>query len=221
MEPIERRLGVARSARYFLGGDLAADGTPARDARELWFVLHGYGQLAAPFQAEFACVERPGLVLVAPEGLSRYYLERGTGAVGASWMTKEAREDEIADTLRFLDAVHAEVSAALAGAPRVIALGFSQGAAAACRWAALGAARVDHVVSWAGGVPPDLDPSLLAAHDLSLVAGTRDAFLDERRLALELERLRDVPHRLLRFEGGHRLDRDLLRELADGFAGPR
>src|ERR1051325_10016453 len=49
--------------------------------------------------------------LVAPEGLSRFYLsERATERrVGASWMTREDRLAEIADYLGYLDAVYDDV----------------------------------------------------------------------------------------------------------------
>ena len=57
-----------------------------------------------------------------------------------------AREDEIADTLAFLDAVRADLVARGVG-PRVrtVVLGFSQGGSTAFRWAARGAGRVDQV----------------------------------------------------------------------------
>src|SRR5206468_3354730 len=73
---------------------------------------------------------------------------------GASWMTREDRLHEIDDYVRYLDAVHAQVAS---GKARVTALGFSQGTATACRWAAFGSARIDRLIVWGGEVPPDLD----------------------------------------------------------------
>ena len=51
------------------------------------------------------------LLVVAPEGMHRFYLQGSSGRVGASWMTKEAREDDIADNLRWLQELDAHISA--------------------------------------------------------------------------------------------------------------
>jgi len=207
---IEKRIRVQRSARYFVAGDL--EGPPA----EVWFVLHGYGQLAAEFLEEFAHIHRPGRRFVAPEGLSRFYRTGARGEIGASWMTRTCREQEIADYVAYLDGVHTEVLAELAGGVRVVVLGFSQGSATALRWAALGKARLDRVISWAGDVPPDLELGNLVGMQLTQVVGTRDAALDAERLEHGNSRLdtAGVEHELLRFEGGHRLDRETLARLA-------
>ncbi len=210
-------ISVPRTVRFFVAGD------PRGAFREAWFVLHGYGQLADGFLEEFAGLADGSRLIVAPEGLSRFYQREGSGPVGASWMTKLAREDEIGDYVRYLDAVYAQLLGAVAPHDvRVHALGFSQGAATAFRWTALGVSRVDRLTLWAGGVPPDLD---LARHrerlervELTLVVGERDEFLDERRVAAEAERLRSagLAHRLVSFAGGHRLDDATLARLADG-----
>lgn len=212
----ERRITIPRTARYFVAGD------PRGDVREAWFVLHGYGQLADGFLAAFSGIADSTRLVVAPEGLSRFYLREGSGAVGASWMTKVARGDDIDDYVRYLDALYAQVLGGIAPPDvGVHVLGFSQGTATACRWSALGLSRVDRLTLWAGGVPPDLD---LARHrerlervDITLVFGERDALVDERRVAAETGRLSDagLAHRLVRFAGGHRLDDATLARLAD------
>ena len=214
--PVSRSISVPRTARYFTAGTLGP-GT-----EEVWFVLHGYGHLAEEFLGRFEQIATATRGLVAPEGLSRFYTRGSHGRVGASWMTKVAREDEIADTMRYLDAVRAEVLADLGERPaRVCVLGFSQGAAAACRWAVLGAERVDRLLLWAGGVPPDLDLELarerLQGRRLTLVVGRRDTLVDDERTRAELDRLRDagVPCELVRFDGGHELDGQTLARLAD------
>src|SRR5262245_56947888 len=131
---------VPRTARYHLR---AEGGGPAG---EVWFLLHGYGQLASAFLEAAGALARPGRLLVAPEGLSRFYLRRGAGAVGASWMTREERASEIRDTLRFLDLLSERVRETAAPTARLCVLGFSQGGAAAARWAVLGAAPISRSV---------------------------------------------------------------------------
>lgn len=213
--PRERTLLVRRTARYFeLGGD------GARPPAELWYVLHGYGQLASEVAAGLAFLAAPERLLVVPEGLSRFYRDGTGGIVGASWMTKVAREAEIEDYVAYLDALHARVLADLGSEPRTTVLGFSQGTAAASRWVARGGVSAERVILWGGGLPPDVD--LAAAREafrgLSFAAGERDAFITPERLAEERARVEaaGLPFRLATFAGGHRLDDDLLRSLAGG-----
>ena len=119
----EHRLSVPRSARCFSqGGEAAVEG---------WVVLHGYGQLASRFLRSLESLATPSRLVVAPEGLSRFYLDAGGGKVGASWMTKEDRVREIEDYLAYLDLVRATL---MPPVPLTI-LGFSQGVATAARWA--------------------------------------------------------------------------------------
>lgn len=206
-------LETARTGRYHTLGDAAR-------ASEVWFLLHGYGQSAADLLASCAALSSPQRLLVAPEALSRFYLRGGTGPVGASWMTREEREHEIHDTLGWLDRVAAAVDGA--GQARLrCAMGFSQGAAAACRWAALGRARIDRLVLWGGGIPPDLDFSIagerLGTVRVHLVSGLRDEVWGERRLADDSRRLAEhgIAHDSLPFDGGHEVQGLVLRRLAD------
>lgn len=206
----EHFLQTARTARYFtLGGAPAAD---------VWFVLHGYGQLAARFLERFRPIATDARCVVAPEGLSRFYLTEGPTErrIGASWMTREDRLHEIDDYLRYLDAVYAG-----SGAGTVTVLGFSQGTATACRWTALGAARVSRLVIWGGEVPPDLDlgdaaiAARLRAARVTLVYGTRDEYFTPKIVAATEARLRDagIPYELRSFDGGHQIDERTLRDL--------
>src|SRR6266498_2722637 len=138
----EHRLTVSRTARYF---------TLGRPDREVWFVLHGYGQLAALFLRHFEPLDDGTRLIVAPEGLSRFYLTEDPAErrVGASWMTREDRLTEIEDYVQYLDAVHADVVGSVdRSLVKVRVLGFSQGAATACRWASTGASRVDRLIVW-------------------------------------------------------------------------
>ena len=211
-------LPVTRTARYHsLGG--------ADSPREIWFALHGYGQLAAPFLSELEHVAGEGRRVVAPEGLSRFYLRGGSGRIGASWMTREDREAEIADQLAYLDRLQAEVTSGLADV-RVGVLAFSQGTAAAGRWIVRGAARPRalvprprRLVLWGGGLPPDIDAAAaraaLTETRVDLVAGDEDEVLPPELFERELARLRALAPdvRGHRFRGGHRLDRSLLVDL--------
>src|SRR2546425_9676771 len=82
-------------------------------------VCHGSGQLAARSLRHFEPLADGTRLVVAPEALSRFYLEDTTvpakeRKVGATWMTRENRLSEIDDYVRYLDALHAEVFARVA-----------------------------------------------------------------------------------------------------------
>lgn len=209
--PTLHSLRVSRTAR------VAILGTPA-SASVWWVVLHGYGQLAADFIRSFAPFVTADRCVVAPEGLSRFYVDEMDDHqnVGASWMTREAREDEIRDYVSALDTTLQHLAGETL--PRTIhVLGFSQGAATASRWALLGTPPVARLVLWSGAPAHDLD---LEAHapqlrrmDLTLVVGTKDSYVSPKDREAAQERLRhyDIPVTVHTFEGGHRLDEATLK----------
>ena len=209
--PAVHSLRVARTAR------VATLGPPAT-APTWWVALHGYGQQAADFAERCAVLAGPDRAVVAPEALSRFYVDglETHEQVGASWMTREAREAEIADYVEYLDAVVRRLRPDEAS-PSICVLGFSQGAATASRWALLGDTAVDRLVLWGGAPAHDLDleahAERLRAMDLTLVVGTEDPYVtDERRAAVRRRLARhDIPVTVRTFEGGHRLDDDVLR----------
>jgi predicted esterase len=192
-------------------------------------VLHGYGQLAARFIRHFAPLADGTRLIVAPEALSRFYLEhpaRTSSAharIGASWMTREDREAEIADQVEYLDAVCDAVLASLGDAtPGVHVLGFSQGVATATRWLAHGRTRASHVILWSGRIPADLFPlpadNPLRAARIDVVTGADDPLatpevLDEQRELVSRNGLIVTSHR---HAGGHRIDGATLSAVARG-----
>lgn len=123
---------------------------------KLLYVLHGYGQLAKFFIRKFQPAEALGYTVVAPEGLHRFYLEGTTGRVGASWMTKENREQDIANYIAYLNAIQAELTAEKDW-DEIVVLGFSQGVATAFRWLAESDIKPSKFLICSGLVPPDVD----------------------------------------------------------------
>jgi len=215
----EHHIGVTRSARYFTLGN------SSRGVGEVWVACHGYGQLAARFLEKLRVLDDGRRYLVAPEGLSRFYLSESPTErrVGASWMTREDRLAEIEDYVRYLDAVYADVFGSLDRAQLTVhALGFSQGASTVSRWAAMGQAGIDRVTLWGGEFPPDLDLTIdqvarrLRHARLALVYGRSDEFITPKVVSGILDRLRQhgIPYEEIAFDGGHELNEAVLRELA-------
>ena len=215
----EHHLPVSRTARYHTLG------APGPGTREVWVVCHGYGQLASRFLEKLRVLDDGTRYLVAPEGLSRFYLSESPTErrVGASWMTREDRLAEIEDYVRYLDAVYDAVFGPIdRSRVTVHALGFSQGAATVSRWTALGRAKVDRLTLWGGEFPPDLDLTLETAVErlrtarLSLVYGRADQFITPKVVAAIAQRLRahDIPCRELPFDGEHEVNATVLTEVA-------
>lgn len=210
---------VARTARYAtLGNPDAAD--------SWWVVLHGYGQLAADFIQNFEPLASDERCIIAPEGLSRFYTDGMSDhqQVGASWMTREAREDEIREYVAALDTI---VQDAASQSPQSIsALGFSQGTATASRWAVLGTTLLEHMVLWGGLPAHDIDLETygdrLRQMTVSLVVGNEDSHIQPNRRESTLRRLRthNIPVSLRTYDGGHRIPSDALETVIADLRDP-
>lgn len=216
MASTERHLRVQRTARYHVLGDPAS-------AKDLWCVLHGHGHLARFFLNTFEGLEE-GRCIVAPEALNRYYLDTTYSRVGATWMTREDREHEITDQIGYLDELARLMRSECPNSGRLNVLGFSQGVATLCRWAAHGNTRLDRMVVWGGSMPPELDADAIrdrwASLRIDLVHGEQDPIVKEDVLERNKSILRTagLAFRSHTFAGGHALDRLLLERLFSGEA---
>jgi predicted esterase len=217
--PHTHHLRVQRTARYYtLGGE-----SPER--RSVWFVLHGYGQLAGQFSRYFGDIATLDSLVVAPEALNRYYLVSPDKTpardrpVGATWMTREDRASDIADYVEYLDVLYDDVVGQSPSADLAInVIGFSQGAATATRWVTHTNRRLDRLILWGGLLPPETEVApgrALRRSRLTLVAGTRDQYVTPAALAGERARLdiEGIPYDVIQFEGGHAINRSVFPQL--------
>jgi predicted esterase len=217
---MERHIQVARTARYHVLGD--EGGAPD----DVWFVLHGYQQLAGRFINRFRPLDDGSRLVVAPEALSRFYTSQTPGRhgpdakVGATWLTRADRLHEIRDSVPDLDALADHVGVHGERRGRVTVLGFSQGVATAARWVTLGKVRPQRLILWGDHLPPDLDMERAARAwrgvDLVLVRGRRDTVFEEGLAAAERRLLADagIVHRTVEYDGGHEIDPRVLMDLA-------
>ncbi|MEK6782466.1 MAG: alpha/beta hydrolase [Bacteroidota bacterium] len=208
MEPQELRFDY--KARYYRLGELNAN------TRQLWFVVHGYGQLAQFFIQKFKVLEEAGICVVAPEGLSRFYIDGNGGRVGASWMTKENRLMDIENYIEYLNEVYKKETAHVVSLPPVTLLGFSQGTATVSRWLLKGGLKVNRLILWAGLFPPDLDfekgSEILKDIEVTEVYGKRDPFVSLASLQHlnELNEKLNLQPTIMEFDGKHELNDDIL-----------
>jgi predicted esterase len=205
-------------ARYYKSTEI----NPATKA--IWFVLHGYGQLAQFFIRKFSVLSEHQICVIAPEGLSRFYLQnfdtsgsRGSDRVGATWMTKENRAMDIQNYLTYLTAIYKK-EVGESEIP-VNVLGFSQGSATASRWALSGNINFNNLILWAGIFPPDMDfqngREILKGKSVYHVYGTSDPFLSDSRFQ-EMKMLADklgASITEITFEGAHDIDSPTLLKL--------
>lgn len=210
MPPEYRALVVDRHARVGIVGDPAT-------ATEAWLILHGYGMLAQGILHWFRTAERAGRLLIAPEALSRFYLEeKGIRRVGASWMTREDRDNDLADQQAYLDRVVEEIAG---GIPLLQVHGFSQGVAAGARWVVRRVRPVARLVCWGGTIPPEIPPGTLSralgGAVVQFAVGDRDRWVAPELVEADAARLVEggCPAVVHRFAGGHRVDDGVLAQL--------
>ncbi|MFN4234350.1 MAG: alpha/beta hydrolase [Bacteroidia bacterium] len=208
---MQHYIHINYKARYFTYGNLS-DTT-----KNIWFVCHGYGQLAEYFIRKFYILNPDENFVIVPEGLHRFYLNGHSGRVGASWMTKEDRLTDIENYIQFLDSVYFEnVKNTKA---KIILLGFSQGAATASRWAAMGKSKIDKLILWAGVFPPDLpfENCLNKINQLNplLVIGNKDEFISAEEMQEKIKWLdsEKINYQLHTFEGKHDIDGNVLIDI--------
>lgn len=175
------------------------------------YVLHGYGQLARFFIRKFANTPENTLI-VAPEGMHRFYLSGSSGRVGASWMTKEARIDDIADNVSWLDQLHAEIHNTYS-ADEYHLIGFSQGGATAARWNELGTVNFDSMSLWACVFPPDLENTSRASGRSYFLIGKDDEFYnpDSQKDLIEFYSKRGFE--IIHYQGEHDIENETLQKL--------
>jgi predicted esterase len=214
----ENQIGFTYQARYYKLGEIGPS------TKQVWFVLHGYGQLARFFIKKFNVLQDQGVVVIAPEGLSRFYLEelqtagRKNNRVGATWMTSENRLMDIANYIHYLDCVY-ETEMKNVHLP-VTVFGFSQGSATASRWVVDGNINFDRLILWAGILPPDMNfetgSQVLKEKQIHLVYGKRDPFLTDSRFAemKELTKKLNADVNVVTFDGEHEIDEPTLLKFA-------
>ena len=196
-------------------------GTINEQTENVWFVCHGYGQLAGFFIKNFEILNDERHCIIAPEGLSRFYLNGFVGRVGATWMTKEDRLTDIENYINYLNAVYLDVIGKRKDL-HITLLGFSQGVATVSRWANQENLHFHRLVLWAGVIPPDMDFDLgkkkLSQVDTVIVYGNEDPYIKQEQLDEQhrlIEKL-SIDPKVVVFEGQHIMDNDTLLKISAG-----
>lgn len=183
----------------------------------VWVVFHGYGQLAEYFIQKFEGLDPAKNFIIAPQGLSKYYLDGVYGRVGASWMTKEDRLTEIDNQYAYIDAVLAQYDLS---EKELIYFGFSQGTATMGRYAAHAKIPFKKMIIWAGIFPPDTDSKdwkyLTGKEEIYYYTSREDKYFKEEMVKNQSEVLKAAMNRepqLTWYEGGHRVIKEIVAHL--------
>lgn len=180
--------------------------------KRIILALHGYGQLAQYFYRKFNSLTNDyGLVI--PEGPHRFYLEGSSGRVGASWMTREWREQDISENTRYLLQITAEIRSSNPTAQLTL-LGFSQGGATAARLYQADPALFSQLILWASVFPPDIAMQQFPkGNKMDFVIGSNDPYFAAESKAKIQEEYLALGFDIHTFEGVHDLDLQTLLAL--------
>lgn len=203
----KNNLIIDKTATYYSLGEI-------KTAKTIWIVLHGYGYLAEFFIKKFEPILNNETCVIAPEGLSRFYLNGFNGRVGASWMTKQNREEEIADYINYLQKLYETIlTANNHQCSKINIVGFSQGGATACRWFSAKQLKCTNFILWASVFPEDLDFNLAPKDsNVYLIYGTGDEFLTQEHIDTLKNKIETtkIGYKIITFDGPHDIPKDIL-----------
>lgn len=215
---IKKTLQIEKKARYFQLGN------PGNDTSIVWVVLHGYGMLSEFFIQKFKKLENKNTLILAPEALNRFYIDTNYGRVGASWMTKDERQDDIKENIKYLNSLMDQIIKEIGhNRFKINVLGFSQGGATACRWLFKSGLKFENLIMWAGDIPKDTltEENRLKWSDMNthLVMGKKDELINEEMKAKFLKLVTEykLDYKLTLYDGDHRIYPDVLMELIKSF----
>ncbi|HKO59482.1 MAG TPA: hypothetical protein VJ276_26680 [Thermoanaerobaculia bacterium] len=178
------------------GRILIRDGDP----RRLLVGFHGYAENADRHIEELLRLpEVERWTVVAIQALHRFYNTR-TQEVIASWMTRQNREQLLADNIAYVRRAVASL-----GSPETLVFaGFSQGTTMAYRAAA--AIPADALLVLGGDLPDDVSAQPDVQLPLTLIArGKTDDWFTAEKMERDVATLRRMAKELrtLEFDGGH------------------
>jgi predicted esterase len=160
-------------------------------SRHLLIGFHGYAESAGdqlPRLEAIPCVK--DWTIASVQGLNRFYRGRSQDVV-AGWMTREDRDQAIADNVEYVNRVIERIRESFDATGMLVFAGFSQGTAMAYRAAVHGRFTAAAIVAVGGDVPPEL----LAAPGsvfppVLIVRGIRDEWYTQAKLDADVTLLR-------------------------------
>jgi predicted esterase len=210
----ENLIQTAKTARYYFAGK------PGKSITKIWFVFHGYGQLAKDFINNFEEIINPETLIIAPEALNKFYVRGFYGKIGSTWMTKEDRENEIADYIKMISKIYNDLSVKVnLSEVDFNVLGFSQGTHTAVRWLSKTKTVANNLILWGGAFPHDYnyiaESEYWSTVKAKIVIGTKDKFISKTKLNEEIEFIntQKLFAELIKYKGSHEIDKSVLKKI--------
>lgn len=205
---MKHSIKVEKTAHYYLQN-------PTQKIESILLVIHGYAQLAKDFIKEFEQLKDSSILVVAPEGLSKFYNKDRKPV--ANWMTSHERQDEIEDYINYLNVLTSQLQMEN-GNVTFSVLGFSQGVSTLLRWVTQTKLKIQAIHLCAGTIPPELtikDFSNLKGTGFLYYFGSEDMLLKPEKAKEQIQILTkmDLAMEEIFFKGRHEIPEELIRRL--------
>ena len=194
-------------------------GKYSEETENIWFIFHGYGQLAEYFAKNFEDLSSNKTYFIFPQAPSKCYIDNDFNKVGASWLTKNEIEEEIENNFNYLNGILALEKIDLSKV-KINGFGFSQGVSMLVRWFASKKIMVEKMILWAGKSPTTFldDKNILSPKKLYFVMGNNDPLKEYLNLEEELPRLEkqfSVKVNFIEYEGAHKVNKEIVKHLLE------
>ena len=190
------------------------------NTENIWIVFHGYGQLSKYFIRRFDVLEGDKNYIIAPQGLSKFYVDEDYKNVGASWLTKEDRESDLLNQQKYLIKLMDELKLKIDFSKiKINFFGFSQGVSALTRLLMNYNMKVNNIIIWAGWVPDEffnINKDVLKDTNLFFVVGNKDKYYNNPIIKGYLKKIKNILNKEIDyfvFNGGHIVDRKVLKKI--------
>ena len=161
------------------------------NTENIWIVFHGYGQLSKYFIRRFDVLDSDKNYIIAPQGLSKFYVDEDYKNVGASWLTKEDRGSDLLNQQKYLIKLMDELKLKIDFSKiKINFFGFSQGVSALTRLLMNYNMKVNNIIIWAGWVPDEffnINKDILKNTNLFFVVGNEDKYYNNPNPHLNIQ----------------------------------
>jgi predicted esterase len=131
-------------------------------------------------------------------------------------MTKDNRETEIDDYIKYLDQLYKVIIEENETTNlKINIVGFSQGGATASRWIANQKSKCDNFILWASSFAEEIDLETLSKNKkVFMLFGDDDKFIKKEQVNAyeKLLAASKIEYQLIRFEGKHDIPKEVLLE---------
>ena len=213
---MKKQISISKTGKY------SQIGKCSKKINNVWIVLHGYGMLSEFFIKKFDCIINDTTIVIAPEATNRFYVDNGYNRVGASWMTKLDRNEEIRDNILFLNKLFSTLKKEIGHNNfKLNTLGFSQGGPALVRWLISNKLNINSLILWGSDIPKDSlvvkNKSRWNSLNLKIVVGKHDEYIDEekRQKFVGVVKSYGLKYELIEYDGSHKIIEEELKKIAN------